>query len=227
MLSTTCSSESSARLITMLRLQDQINSKINVAWTQAQNCWYRAIWTECAEMMDHVGWKWWKNQVPNVEQVHLELVDIFHFGLSELIVTSGSVHAASTSGGAAYQSIEVAPKDGIVEPELLLNSIEDFARSSLASKSFCMEMFSRLCISAGLVGDDLYRKYVGKNVLNTFRQDYGYKDGSYVKIWGGREDNEWLVEIGARVRASADEFPLELYRELEKAYQSHAALDGK
>ena len=44
--------------MTMLRLQESINLKINAAWVKADNPWHRAIWTECAEMMDHVGWKW-------------------------------------------------------------------------------------------------------------------------------------------------------------------------
>lgn len=36
--------------------------------------------------------------------------------------------------------------------------------------------------------DRLYRLYVGKNVLNFFRQDHGYKDDSYIKVWQERED---------------------------------------
>ena len=49
--------------------------------------------------------------------------------------------------------------------------------------------------------DQLYRMYVGKNVLNFFRQDHGYKDGSYVKVWDGREDNEHLSDILSRLDA--------------------------
>src|SRR5690606_37979069 len=47
--------------------------------------WYRAIWVECAELMDHYGWKWWKKQTPDRDQVVLELIDIWHFGLSDLL----------------------------------------------------------------------------------------------------------------------------------------------
>ena len=39
--------------------------------------------------MDHYGWKWWKKQSPDTEQVKLELVDIWHFGLSQLILEHG------------------------------------------------------------------------------------------------------------------------------------------
>lgn len=77
------------RLQSMLELQDSINSKIRPDWRDANNPWFRAIWTECAELVDHIGWKWWKHQSPDLSQVHLELVDIFHFGLSELLQQHG------------------------------------------------------------------------------------------------------------------------------------------
>lgn len=37
-----------------------------------------------------------------------------------------------------------------------------------------------------------FKQYTGKNVLNVFRQDHGYKAGTYIKVWDGREDNEHL-----------------------------------
>ena len=38
------------QLCEMLALQDQMNAKVNSEW-RAQNFeWYRAIWTECAEI---------------------------------------------------------------------------------------------------------------------------------------------------------------------------------
>lgn len=223
MSSTLNSAEAGARLrlMTMLQLQHGINSKINATWVQAGNPWYRAIWTECAEMMDHVGWKWWKKVEPNVEQIHLELVDIFHFGLSELIVANGSVDGARDAAHAAYQAIEAASHSGKREAGQLLELIEGFASATLTTQSFAAHSFAELCVAAGLRGDELYRRYVGKNVLNTFRQDHGYKDGSYVKIWSGREDNEWLAEIGAKMQTASETFPTELYKALEQAYRTH------
>ena len=70
----------------MLELQDAMNSRVNSNWRQANNEWYRAIWTECAEMLDHYGWKWWKHQQPDLEQVRLELVDILHFAMSDYLL---------------------------------------------------------------------------------------------------------------------------------------------
>jgi hypothetical protein len=37
--------------------------------------------------------------------------------------------------------------------------------------------------------------YIGKNALNIFRQNNGYKDGTYVKIWSDKEDNEYLTHF--------------------------------
>ena len=70
--------------------------------------------------------------------------------------------------------------------------------------------------------DELFRLYVGKNVLNGFRQDHGYKDGTYRKTWAGREDNEHLMELldGVDVPATA---AADLYVKLEARYLETAA----
>ena len=66
--------------------------------------------------------------------------------------------------------------------------------------------------------DELFTSYVGKNVLNFFRQDHGYKDGSYIKEWHGKEDNEHLVEVVANLDSGAEDFAKQVYNELEKRY---------
>ena len=37
-------------------------------------------------MLDHYGWKWWKHQSPDLDQVRLELVDIMHFAMSDYLL---------------------------------------------------------------------------------------------------------------------------------------------
>jgi hypothetical protein len=75
--------------------------------------------------------------------------------------------------------------------------------------------FFALCAYMDLKFDDLYKMYSGKNILNKFRQDNGYKDGSYVKIWNGKEDNIHMNEI---LNKTNDISASELYVELEKKY---------
>ena len=67
--------------------------------------------------------------------------------------------------------------------------------------------------------DSLYRTYVGKNVLNFFRQDNGYKEGTYVKNWAGREDNEHLVELVAKLDKNAEDFSQQVYEALQNRYR--------
>ncbi len=68
--------------------------------------------------------------------------------------------------------------------------------------------------------DELYRQYVGKNVLNFFRQDNGYKEGTYVKVWEGREDNEHLVEVMDALDLTKPEFSHLVYEGLRARYPS-------
>ena len=70
----------------MAALQEAHNLAVDPAWRTAGLAYYRAIWVECAELLDHYGWKWWKHQECDLPQVRLELVDIWHFGLSMLLL---------------------------------------------------------------------------------------------------------------------------------------------
>jgi dimeric dUTPase (all-alpha-NTP-PPase superfamily) len=71
-------------LINMLSMQDRMNSRVHEQWIQQDFEWYRATWIECGELIEHYGYKWWKKQEADLEQVRLEVVDIWHFGLSAL-----------------------------------------------------------------------------------------------------------------------------------------------
>ncbi len=199
----------------MLDLQDSMNSKVHSDWRNQGFEWYRAIWIECGELMDHYGWKWWKKQDPDVDQVQLELIDIWHFGLS-ILLTSGR------SEPEIIALIEEQLSLGGGEADFRLD-LEQFASETLSTKSFPLASFGRLMAGVDLDFAGLYEGYVGKNVLNFFRQDHGYKTGTYIKVWGGREDNEHLVEAIRELDINAVDFQAELYRLLEARYQSLTA----
>jgi hypothetical protein len=59
---------------------------------------------------------------------------------------------------------------------------------------------------------------VGKNVLNIFRQDHGYKSGSYINIWNGREDNEHLIEVLEFIDPNSGNVRNALYQSLKTRY---------
>lgn len=199
----------------MLDLQDSMNSKVNSAWREQNFEWYRAIWIECAELLDHHGWKWWKKQSPDVEQVILELIDIWHFGLS-ILMQSGLDRAEIIAKIESELVIETT------EPDFRID-LESFAAITLTTKSFDVAAFARLMAGMQLSFDQLYRGYVGKNVLNFFRQNNGYKDGSYIKVWAGKEDNEHLVEVVQLLDASSTAFSDDVYAALESRYRQLTA----
>jgi dimeric dUTPase (all-alpha-NTP-PPase superfamily) len=195
----------------MLDLQDAMNTRVHSDWRQQGFEWYRAIWIECAELMDHYGWKWWKKQTPDIDQVKLEVIDIWHFGLSMLLVNNTSATMIEEQLSSAFK------KESAND---FLESVELFAGDVLVSKTFSIEKFTCMLTASGMSFDELYTGYVGKNVLNFFRQDHGYKEGTYHKLWGGKEDNEHLVELVNTIDTSANDFKEKLYAALDSRYQT-------
>ena len=179
----------------MAELQDGYNRQVDPDWRSAGFAYYRAIWVECAELLDHYGWKWWKHQQPDLDQVRLELIDIWHFGLSQLLIAA-------------------PPATGVD----LRDAVEALAAGCLATRSFSPAQFKALMDALPMDFDELARGYLGKNVLNLFRLAHGYRDGSYRKHWGGREDNEHLVELVADLDPGADDFSDRLHAALAERY---------
>ena len=198
------------QLLVMLEMQDAMNARVNPDWRGADNAWYRAIWTECAEMLDHYGWKWWKHQQPDLEQVQLELVDILHFAMSDYLLREADNHAVA----ARIEAELSRPNPG----DDIRVAIEVMAQSTIAQKSMHFSDFSTVMNLIEMDFDALYRSYVGKNVLNFFRQDHGYKDGSYIKVWQGREDNEHLVDVLNQLNSNDSSFRDEVYQGLAARY---------
>jgi dimeric dUTPase (all-alpha-NTP-PPase superfamily) len=198
------------KLLIMLDMQDAMNSRVNPDWRQANNPWYRAIWTECAEMLDHYGWKWWKHQAPELDQVRLELVDIFHFAMSDYLL-------GQSDNDSVADKILGELADARSETDIRV-AIETMAQTTIAKHSMHFSNFANVMNLIDMDFDHLYRMYVGKNVLNFFRQDHGYKDGSYIKVWQGREDNEHLAELLEQLDSEAEGFKDAVYAGLEARY---------
>jgi len=194
----------------MLSMQDAMNSRVSETWRANNYEWYRAIWVECAEMLDHHGWKWWKHQEIDVAQVQLELVDIFHFGLSLRLMAGNSVDEIS-----AHLTEELTKSSAENDFKIAL---ENLASAAVSQKAFDGIAFADCMRLMNMDLDELFRQYVGKNTLNFFRQDHGYKDGSYIKIWHGEEDNEVLAKLVSTLDASDENFQKNLYQALEEKY---------
>ena len=144
--------------------------------------------------------------------VKLELIDIWHFGLSTLLVEQGT----KTTDELAQEI--AACFDVEASDDTFLETVEAFACDCLATRGFSTTRFAQVIQRAEMSLDELYRGYVGKNVLNFFRQDHGYKDGSYIKVWNGREDNEHLVDLVQELNSQSASFKDDLYAGLKDRY---------
>ena len=198
----------------MLDLQNKINEKVHPHWREQNFEWYRAIWVECAELLDHYGWKWWKKQSPNQAQIELELVDIWHFGLSILL----SKYDIEKSISLISEVMTDQRGSGKFRENL-----EDFTSNTLQTRSFDLKRFNQVMNDVGLTFEKLYVGYISKNVLNSFRQDKGYQAGTYIKDWGGIEDNEYLIRLASKIDPKSENFSSELYTLMEKEYEAHSS----
>jgi len=206
----------------MLDLQARMNSKVESEWIAARFPYLRAVVVEGAEAIEHHGWKWWKKQERDLPQLQMELVDIWHFLLSELLLRDDGDHDRAADAllqvntdtrtsilfdGNDYDLAQL----GLVRRLELLIGLATVRRIELA-------LFRSIMLDCHMDWDTLFRQYVSKNVLNFFRQDHGYKEGTYLKLWNGKEDNEHLVEVMALLDAEDPAYPDRLYQQLAQRY---------
>ncbi len=188
------------QLAEMVALQNALNCRVNPQWLVANYAWTRAIRVECAELSDHLGWKWWKKQTPNYAQAHIELVDIWHFMLSSALVDAGGdVEATVKTINQSImwphsEVITILGRKFSIERSTLHEQIDMLSAFASAGYTFGA-LFEAIMVGTGLTWDALRRLYLGKNVLNTFRQVNGYSTGTYEKTWHGEEDNVHLERL--------------------------------
>ena len=221
------------KILQMLLLQQQLNDATNGKnWEKGITKngkiidWKRCTYLECAELIESYPWKHWKNIDAKADyaNIQIEAVDIWHFimsqGLEEYKMKNlGSIETLATriQGLANYThfTVEVVPTSKNYYEQIEV--VETLMRTLFCGESTekLMQSFIDVAIQSGLNLDKLYTLYVGKNILNQFRQDHGYKEGTYIKIWNGEEDN---VTMQAILEKNNEVTPEALYEALEKAY---------
>ncbi len=221
------------QIIEMFKLQDTLNKKtswdnwklwVTNKWKIIN--WRRCIYMELAEAIDSVSWKHWKNidWWIDYENFKVELIDIWHFLMSELLrfysidelvilVTKYSKIKSNIKLPINWKKENNTQIDDILEPyenlmalSLLKIDDKDYLESLIESFFICLD-------SAWISFDGLYKLYIWKNVLNKFRQDHGYKEWVYIKIWNWEEDNVVMQKIIENTLWFD-----EIYTELEEVY---------
>lgn len=197
----------------MFKMQEQLNNK------QAGKDWKNrltltdfecAIIAEAGEALESWGYKWWKKQIIDMENVQTELIDILHFLLSQYLLVNTKTFDSAIDF--IYKNY-----DNMKEIENL-----DY-KEILAVFISCRDMNLRLYYlyilfyKAHLDIEQIYKRYMTKNVLNQFRNANGYKEGTYQKIWNNEEDNVVAIRLASKID-DLDHFKNKLYQKLETYY---------
>lgn len=211
-----------AQITTMLEMQLGINERVNADWIAANYSWYRAINVECIEAIEFFGWKWWKKTKTHMPQLRIELVDIWHFMLSAILQhKNGNIALAKNEMMAelnlAMKSVQFDNQYYMLAQMSLLEKL-DLLSGLAAAKRTNLALFESILVDCEMDWVALFKQYVGKNVLNFFRQDHGYKAGTYLKVWQGREDNDHLIEVMDSADADSGDVRIEMYVALKARY---------
>jgi len=221
------------RILQMLELQQQLNDSTNgLNWEDGvtkngkQINWRRCIYLETAELVESYPWKHWKNidASPDYDNIKIEIVDIWHFVMSEAlrsykIEKIGSIEdiASMITTMDEFDNFNQDTKGEVLDNYAQIEIVEKMIATLFCKKDVNSLVISFLNMSSklNLKLPELYKLYIGKNILNKFRQDNGYKEGTYIKVWNGLEDNVVMQNI---LNENSDISPDSLYRKLTESY---------
>ena len=179
----------------MLVLQNRMNIKaVGEHWIDMKLSWDAAIADEVAELIQSLNYKWWKdtknlknydnygawlnshdNEI-DLDNIKIEVIDLWHFHLSKLM-------DESNTSDYQFGSLLQRNLPYTVTASYILSCANSYNNNRTT------ENLLGLTAATGMTFSDVYKLYVGKNVLNMFRQDNGYANGTYQKMWGDVEDN--------------------------------------
>ncbi len=222
------------KLRQMLQMQQQLNDATGgIGWENGYTNkgkrinWKRCIYLEAAELVDSYPWKHWKNieATPDYDNIKIEIVDIWHFVMSEAlrdykINQKGDIEKLTNdiTKLVNYQQFTESVKPINKDIYKQIAWVENFIKTVFTSDDVLqlIDAFFEMAYQLQINLDVLYRLYVGKNILNKFRQEHGYKEGTYIKQWNGLEDNVVMQEI---LENQPDVTPEKLFALLEDAYR--------
>ena len=217
----------------MLELQQELNDATNgLNWEDGTTKngkkidWRRCIYLEAAELVESYPWKHWKNidASPDYANIKIEIVDIWHFVMSEALrlykienlgsISDIAITVTKMQGFNEFLNAEQGKQLDVYEE---ISLVEDMIKILFCESDINSLLISFLTMASklNLKLPELYELYIGKNILNKFRQNHGYKEGSYIKEWNGKEDN---VIMQAILASKSDITPEALYVALELKY---------
>jgi hypothetical protein len=218
-------------MLAMLRKMVELQSALNDL-TNGEKVWRSpatkpdytlAMAQECAELIDHWGWKWWAKQEQNLPDAKMEIVDIFHFLLSEVIAQYGNdsaphflaadyIERTANNLNFGHRSWHLAG----MEPVTVFRLLGAIAYTGhIEARLFWVAMEK-----TGMEFEEFSKLYMTKVVLNRFRQERGYKQGTYIKQWQDHEDNYYAMKYAHELDWQDPESADKLYAKLSARYKT-------
>lgn len=204
----------------LMEYQDELNKIVAPTWDSIRSTddFRTAIVSELGEFLnDHgVAFKWWKYQDPALYQefdTRIEVIDIVHFYLSIMVMeyrrqvdafnfTNTSedefidfdfVYVGSDKGN-SYNDIGLVGIGNVLDHNSFMARVRELVIPT--SDFYVMIETLDKFISAGHMTSEYSSAiYTAKHELNIFRQTAGYKDGTYVTVNDGVEDNDRLEPL--------------------------------
>ena len=213
---------------TLLDLQDRLNSntagddwRTGLASNGKKIYWDVCILAECAEILESTTYKHWKDvdRQADIENIKIEIVDILHFILSIYLER----YSKDTIIKILVNSLCTTEDRLVYSDDHTIRATKALMHEVLKESDYIFLAFKDLVATIpDFTMLDVYNLYIGKNVLNQFRQDHGYKEGKYIKQWEDRknltfvEDNVILQNIIKDMKVVKYD---ELYKELSEHYE--------
>ena len=181
-------------MMELLKLQDKTNcGTISPEWKTAGHNWEIEVIAELGEAIESSNHKWWKENKLDLDNIKVEIIDMLHFAFSA-DMTSFSIETIKSCREPKWdKTVEEFSQDRFVEGcKGILKAVGN--KYSSLNKTLITPSVLELANDVGMDLEEIRRMYIAKNALNLVRQQNGYKEGTYNKIWEGEEDNVKVME---------------------------------
>lgn len=226
------------RIQEFITLQTKLNEIVHPLWHKQNYDWTQAALMEAVEAYDSLPWKWWKHQSLDKQNLQTELIDVFHFILSQSIEfdiqnqTNNTQQIIQTLAKAEPTFIEINRQADNTTPEdkitLLKQILKELIQTLATPETDIITIFLswfKAYTQTGLTLEDLQIAYLTKNTLNILRQELGYKEGTYQKVFDydpdhkQLEDNHVMSLIQQTLDITDPDYTTKLRQKFLEAYQ--------
>lgn len=154
-----------------MNVKNIVNRQINFQANMKSNSQVMkmALLEELGEFIASTGFADWKKTVRDEANMDIELIDMAVFAINVAYYEDNvrELYAAPTVTH---------------EHDLIDKIVEMYHKGQWIDITYMIFAYN----------PELLKVIVAKQALNTLRQDYGYRQGEYIKDWNGQEDNTYL-----------------------------------